>query len=43
MANEPNGQGCLFAIQNLIKIDISKMTALCDALVYDSDNNWSTY
>ena len=31
-------KACPFAIQNLIKIEISKMTALRDTLVYDSDN-----
>ena len=34
------GKVCPFAIRNLIKIEISKMTALRDTLVYDSDN-WS--
>ena len=36
------GKASLFAIQNLIKTEISKMTALRDTLVDDSDN-WSTY
>ena len=34
------GKVCPFAIRNLIKIEISKMAALRDTLVYDSDN-WS--
>ena len=36
------GTACPFAIQNLIKTEISKMTALRDALV-DASENWSTY
>ena len=36
------GKACPFAMQNLIKIEIFKFMALCDTLVYDSDN-WSTY
>ena len=36
------GKACLFAIHNLIKIELSKMTEVRDTLVYDSDN-WSIY
>ena len=36
------GKACPFAIHNLIKIEISKITVLRDTLVYVSDN-WSTY
>ena len=36
------GKACLFAIQDLIKIDISRITMLHDTLV-DTSENWSTY
>ena len=36
------GKACPLAIQNLINIEISKMTGLRDTLVDDSEN-WSTY
>ena len=45
MVSELNGQGLSIrhTYCNLnIKIEIFKMTALCDNLVYDSDI-WSTY
>ena len=44
MASELNGQGLSIrhTYCNLIKIEIFKMTALCDNLVYDSDI-WSSY
>ena len=42
MVKELNGQGLPVRHTTFKKIEISKITALRDTLVYDSDN-WSTY
>ena len=42
MADELNRQGLPVRHTNLIKIEISTMTALRDTLV-DASRNWSTY